>query len=152
MSNIVESYATHASALGAWVQLLKHTSTLTSMTPSSSVLLLLLYFSATAFALICVWLAFTLSDQKRPRRAGCSSYTCDLAWDIILAVFWFAMLIVAAVNKILTGSILSACLFVLFVSSAAIAGKIRGDFRRNGGLSAAPDAPKWQTPILGAAV
>lgn len=50
------------------------------------------------------WLVFTASSRARARahccgnHAPCLRYSCDMAWDIVLVLFWALMLALMAAN------------------------------------------------------
>lgn len=67
------------------------------------------HLSLAALALSLTWLVYTASPRARSRahccgnRAVCARYTCDVAWDVLLLLFWALMLAAVAGSLALYG-------------------------------------------------
>lgn len=97
-------------------------------------------------ALSVVWLVFTVSPSKRPRRYNsgrthCSRFTCDLVWDISFCCLWAAAMLLSCLSVgiyagtsgvgVAVGQIcLAAVVLVLHVASAVVSGLVRRRVQR----------------------
>lgn len=81
-----------------------------------------------------VWLAFTVSPKARIARgrAGCTRYTCDMAWDIVFAVVWAAVFtltcltfVVYSSHQVLVEVVLALLLFGFHILTATMSALVR---------------------------
>jgi hypothetical protein len=88
------------------------------------------------------WLVYTACPRQRARNArcmnkntpGCMTYTCDMAWDIVLMVWWLCL--IAVVMPLTPYTVmrspwfmvyytLCALMWMLFLISAVLSGLVR---------------------------
>ncbi len=74
---------------------------------------------------------FTASPQARSNAKSCGSslpcttYTCDFAWDIVLAILWLILLIASAALGDMDGPICAGIQLLLVITSSVLSGLAR---------------------------
>lgn len=87
-----------------------------------------------------VWLALTASPRTRGRSCGgspaCSRFTCDMSWDIFIALVWAAIfgLVCVSVTTYAGGAIqvqvvVALAVFALHIATAVLSGLVRSAWR-----------------------